>query len=124
VIGSIPRIRFGEEIVMSPTFIPIVLAILEQLRTGNTYFFHCRFSERIWNYLQITWVQLNTMEDIVRHAKRDFNKPFFFEVIFIACWNIWKQRNNAVFERVLPTSKAWKGAFIHDITLHMCICTG
>jgi hypothetical protein len=25
---------------------------------------------------------------------------------------------------VLPTSKAWKGAFIHDITLHMCICTG
>jgi hypothetical protein len=46
------------------------------------------------------------MEDIVRHVNRDFNKPFFFEVIFIACWNIWKQRNNAVFERVLPTFRA------------------
>jgi predicted AAA+ superfamily ATPase len=38
VTGSIPRIRFGEQIVMSPTFIHILPTILEQLRTDNTYF--------------------------------------------------------------------------------------
>jgi hypothetical protein len=51
-------------------------------------------------------------------AKEDFRKPFFTEIVLIACWNIWKVRNATIFEKVMPTFRGWKGAFIHDLTLH------
>lgn len=91
--------------------------------TGQTedwqhLFFQC--SVRIWTYLQIEWGQEDTLENTVQHARNAFNKPFFFEVIIIACWHIWKQRNGAIFEGVMPTFRSWKAAFVHDITLHIC----
>jgi hypothetical protein len=52
-------------------------------------------------------------------ARREFAKPFFFEIVILACWHIWKQRNAAIFHRVLPSFQAWRAAFISDITRHM-----
>jgi hypothetical protein len=37
------------------------------------------------------------MESIFKGAKATFRKSFFFEIVAIACWNIWKIRNGAVF---------------------------
>jgi hypothetical protein len=58
------------------------------------------------------------MEEIVLKAKKDFSKPFFIEIILIACWNIWKVRNGVVFGKIVATFRSWKGAFIHDPILH------
>jgi hypothetical protein len=82
-------------------------------------FFYCNFSQRIWNYLQISWGNGATIESIVFTARREFARPFFFEIVILACWHIWKQRNAAIFERVLPSFRAWRAGFISDITRHM-----
>jgi hypothetical protein len=81
-------------------------------------FFHCNFSTRIWNYLQIEWEPGPTLEVIVTAAMRKFNKPFFSEVVIIALWHIWKQRNEAIFQGIMPSFRGWKSRFVLDLSLH------
>jgi hypothetical protein len=71
-------------------------------------FFHCNFSQRIWNYLQITWVENDNIQTTVNEAKRSFGKPFFMEVLITACWNIWLLRNGKIFRNERPTFGKWK----------------
>ena len=82
-------------------------------------FFTCLFSARIWTYLQVDWVHGNSFEQVFFMAKRSFRQPFFTEVVILAAWNIWKQRNEAVFQNVLPSFRGWKRGFLHDITMLM-----
>jgi hypothetical protein len=81
-------------------------------------FFHCNFSIRIWNYLQIEWEPGPTLEVIVTAAMRKFNKPFFSEVVIIALWHIWKQRNDVIFQGIMPSFRGWKSRFVLDLSLH------
>jgi hypothetical protein len=61
-------------------------------------FFDCKFSARVWNYLQITWSRDEVdMQRILTLAKKDFGLPFFMEVLITACWNICLIRNAKVF---------------------------
>jgi hypothetical protein len=82
-------------------------------------FFKCSFSIRIWNYLQIEWTDGDSYEEVFSAARKDFGKPFFAEVVILACWHIWKQRNEAIFQNILPSFRAWRRCFIHDATLHV-----
>jgi hypothetical protein len=81
-------------------------------------FFHCNFSVRIWNYLQVEWDPGDTFEEIFLAARKKFDKPFFPEVVMLAAWNIWKQRNEAIFQHILPSFRNWRRCFIQDISLH------
>jgi hypothetical protein len=83
-------------------------------------FFECNFSQRLWNYLQIDWTQGLDIQTSASAAKADFSKPFFMQVVIIACWNIWKQRNGKKFQRERPSFSGWKCKFIHDMSL-LCI---
>lgn len=35
-------------------------------------------------------------------AREGFGEPFFSEVVFLACWHIWLQRNSKVFISASP----------------------
>ena len=94
-----------------------LLCPLRTRETRNHLFFECNFSVRIWNYLQITWSPGDDMSAIVMQAKQDFAQPFFTEVVFVACWNIWIIRNARVFRHERQSFNKWRSAFIHDITL-------
>jgi hypothetical protein len=48
-------------------------------------FFTCNFSCRVWNYLQIDWSVGDDTQSAVAAAKKDFKKPFFMEVMILAC---------------------------------------
>jgi hypothetical protein len=80
-------------------------------------FFECNFSCRIWNYLQITWVAGDDLQTIVGAARRSFHKPFFMEVLIMACWHIWLIRNAKIFRGERPTFAKWRCNFVHDISL-------
>jgi hypothetical protein len=82
-------------------------------------FFHCNFSQRVWNYLQIEWEPGDTMEEIFCLSRRNFTKPFFTEVVLLATWHIWKQRNEAIFQGVLPSFRGWRRRFVQDALLHV-----
>jgi hypothetical protein len=81
-------------------------------------FFNCLFSSRIWNYLQIEWGYSGQITLMAENARRRFRWPFFTEVVALACRNIWKVRNTRIFNNVRPRFAAWRGSFIHDISLH------
>jgi hypothetical protein len=80
-------------------------------------FFECNFSRRVWNYLQVDWIQHHDMQTIVSAAHVSFAKPIFMEVIMVACRNIWLVRNGKVFRGERPSFTKWRGKFIHDISL-------
>jgi hypothetical protein len=39
------------------------------------------------------------------------------EIFMIGAWHIWKERNNLVFNGVLPSVDSWKRGFIIDLKL-------
>ena len=82
-------------------------------------FFSCIFSQRVWNYLQISWdpVPGMTTYHMACKARDDFGQPFFTEVVFTAAWNIWITRNVKVFKNETPLFRRWRHNFIHDMTL-------
>ena len=80
-------------------------------------FFTCNFSQRVWNYLQIFWIQSNDIQISISQARKEFAKPFVMEVIIVACRHIWLQRNGFIFEHIRPSFVNWKRGFVHDLTL-------
>lgn len=86
------------------------------LEEWKHFFFTCNFSSRIWNYLQIDWRNRPVSESL-NFAKNHFSGPCFTEVVILACWNIWKQRNDWIFENIKPTFRGWKACFVCDITM-------
>jgi hypothetical protein len=61
-------------------------------------FFNYNFSQRVWSYLQTDWSQAQDIQAVAFAARNDFAKPFFMEVVIIALWNIWKERNGQIFK--------------------------
>ena len=80
-------------------------------------FSSCNFSITIWNYLQIQWEGGHSFKQVFVQARSRFNKTFFVEVVILASWHIWKQRNEAIFQNVMPSFRSRKRGFIYDITL-------
>ena len=80
-------------------------------------FFECNFSQRIWTYLQIDWQHGQDIQEAATRARAGFAKPFFMEVVILACWNIWKQRNEKIFQFHRPSFQGWKKGFVHDISM-------
>jgi hypothetical protein len=39
-------------------------------------------------------------------AKRHFKGPYFSEIVILAWWSIWKQRNGWIFKNISPTLEA------------------
>lgn len=95
-----------------------VLCPTQTTETWMHLFFHCNFSVRVWTYLQIEWEPGDSFHQVFDAARRKFGKPFFAEVVILACWHIWKQRNEAIFQKVMPSFRGWRARFIHEATLH------
>jgi hypothetical protein len=94
-----------------------VLCVTRSYEDRFHLFFECNFSQRVWNYLQIDWSSGMDIQGVVSAARRNFNKPFFMEVLIVACWHIWKQRNGRIFQHERPTFARWRAGFLHDISL-------
>jgi hypothetical protein len=74
------------------------------------------FSSRVWNYLQIPWKPGETTKVMIA-AKKGFKGPYFFEVVILAYWCIWKQRNDWIFKGFKPSFRGWKASFCFEVTL-------
>src|SRR4051812_33549900 len=63
--------------------------------------FHCPFSQQCWGILGIHWLEGVLMEIMMQSTTGHWVGPMFKEIIILAAWNIWKTRNNLLFEGIL-----------------------
>ena len=78
------------------------------------------FECQCWNFINNGWVREDTLSNTFKATKDLFDGPCFMEKIVCAAWNIWKERNNFIFENQNPSFGRWKILFKKDIqlTLH------
>jgi hypothetical protein len=65
----------------------------------------------------VEWIPSNDLQTVVSVARSRFAKPFFMEVLIVACRHIWLIRNGKFFSNERPSFARWRGRFIHDFTL-------
>jgi hypothetical protein len=88
----------------------------ELLETRDHLFFECEFARECWNATNIHWSPADSLSGRFLLAKRDFSGPGFVETFACAAWNIWKSRNDRIFN-ALPASLArWKIGFQNDLS--------
>ena len=59
-------------------------------------------SRACWQHLGIQWNFASDFFQMLIQAKQQFTNPYFMEIFIIAAWQIWKQRNNFIFDRGRP----------------------
>jgi hypothetical protein len=79
--------------------------------------FSCPFSIQCWNRLGIIWNATGNMLDLVQQGKDFWDRPMFMEVFIVAAWSIWKERNNLLFNNVIPNIDSWMVRFKTDFEL-------
>lgn len=57
------------------------------------------------------------MEIMIQSAQGQWVGPLFQEFMILDAWNIWKTRNNLLFEGIPPSTQGWCDLFKSDILL-------
>jgi hypothetical protein len=84
-----------------------VLCSLRENESLDHLFFMCPFASQCWNHLRFNWDIQFSLEDRLSQAHRDSNIDFFTEATMIAAWELWKIRNDQVFNRLQPSHQRW-----------------
>jgi hypothetical protein len=85
--------------------------------TAFHLFFSCPFSQICWQFLGIHWDFSMDFFQMMVNAEQQFQRPFFMEIFIIGAWQIWKQRNNFIFDRGRPSFNNWKQCFLEEAQL-------
>jgi hypothetical protein len=54
---------------------------------------------------------------MMEETKNQTAHNFFTEFFIIATWEIWKQRNDFIFNRAVPSFPSWKRSFCNEAFL-------
>jgi hypothetical protein len=78
--------------------------------TVDHLFFSYSFVRGYWNKLSVTWdYNLDIPDRILKAIENGL--VFYLEAILIAAWELWKARNDLIFQRHPPTVDRWFGNF-------------
>lgn len=89
----------------------------------NTKYFHARATERyrlVNHCFHLGKRQVQTSlitQEMMASAARVWNEPLFKEVMILAAWNIWKQRNRCYFDKTRPSLHAWRKMLATDLEI-------
>ena len=86
--------------------------------TRDHMFIDCQFATDCWERIHIHWLNSPSYLDRVRQAKDSFSGPLFLEILACAAWNIWKIRNEFIFQDQQPSMGRWRVKFKADLQLH------
>jgi Fe-S cluster biosynthesis and repair protein YggX len=95
-----------------------VMCSQNMLETSQHLFFQCVFAQQCWDLLDIHWDFSRDFETNYTATKASFTGPCFFEIIACATWNIWKVRNDLIFNNISTDFGRWRVCFQSDLLLH------
>jgi hypothetical protein len=67
--------------------------------------------------MNVSWRQGGDRLHIIDQGRRIWRKPMYMETFMIGAWNIWKERNQLLFEGITPLVNSWKAKFRNDFKL-------
>jgi hypothetical protein len=82
-------------------------------------FFLCPFSLDCWHHLGIHWDFSLGFHSMIEKANRQWPHAFFMEFFIPGAWLIWKQRNDAIFNRGRSSFQSWKRGFLEEASLQV-----
>ena len=94
-----------------------VLCNHQELEDRDHLFLECPFAQRCWSFLKVNWIQRGSLLDSLLATRAGHTGPCFLEVAISAIWNLWKCRNDFIFEQLVPSFRKWKALFLRDINL-------
>lgn len=74
-------------------------------------FFTFSFAKRCCQSVGLQWDNTVPFFEMLQLAKQTFNHKCFMEIVIIATWKIWKQRNDVIFENCPASFNTWKRSF-------------
>jgi hypothetical protein len=95
-----------------------VLCNAATLETREHLFFECEFALRCWESIGIYWDTSVQISRRIKYVKQNFDGPCFMEILACASWNIWKERNELIFQGQPASFVRWKVRFQKDLLLH------
>jgi hypothetical protein len=95
-----------------------VLCARGDLETRDHLFFDCDFTRHCWLFLNIHWDFSRPFAENFVTTREAFGGPCFMEVFACAAWNIWKVRNDLIFNSKPASFNRWKVCFQSDVLLH------
>lgn len=90
-----------------------------QRETMEHMFFSFQFSAGCWSSIGFQWNFNLSFHDMILHQRANFGTLCFMEIFLLAAWNIWKHKNNLVFNSIMPSTLSWKSALKDDLSLHL-----
>jgi len=86
--------------------------------TIDHLFFTCSFARQCWTRININWDLSLNLEDRFIDAKQRNGVDFFTEAAMIASWELWKIRNDKIFDRQPVCITRWFCNFKNQGLLH------
>lgn len=80
-------------------------------------FFDCQFSVSCWNTLNISWGSGSDRFEWLSNTRRAWPRPMYMEVVILAAWSIWKERNGFIFRNIPFSHASWLKRFKEDFDL-------
>ena len=78
-----------------------------ELETIDHLFFSCPFAKECWQKIGVIWNDSTELLDRIALAQNHNGMPWFMEIILIAAWELWKVRNDKVFQKRDPSTDRW-----------------
>lgn len=94
-----------------------LLCNTQPLETNKHLFFECQFSVACWASLHIHWDTYLGLQQMFDRAAAIWSQPMFKEIIILAAWNIWKQRNKCFFDKVDASLQDWSRLLRADLAI-------
>jgi hypothetical protein len=95
-----------------------VLCDSHTAKTRDHLFFECAYAKKCWEIVNIVWDCSRPISSRFLHAQGNFSGHCFTEIFVCAMWNIWKDRNDLIFDAQQPRTNKWKVRFRSDLELH------